>query len=495
MVAIRHPDPGQEPAYRELDGFAAVLDAEVRVFHAAMTDPTTLPPASRARVGTGFFVPQNTRAHANDVEHFRTTMPARFDRLVAALGEATDSSAAGVLVQPEMQAACGFARWIQGWHADLIGAHGLGDGSLIALVAAWLLELPHFLCLDARSEADRFASLLPLHLQRSNGFVVADEASRRSLAARFGDALRDRIAVRDAPDAALGPRALLARALATPRPADSPAMGPAAAFATRPSPPTGPGPCRPFVVLGAERTGSNMLVGMLACEPRLACVNEIFNHRLIDAGRLPWLGGQDTNDPELLRLRQANPGALLHRLRTAAATGGAAWAGFKLLYPQAIADDRVVDSLAGDPDIAIVHLLRADRLRRWVSLLRARAEDRWYEAAGDPGSVPTTPTHEPLMLDVVETITEFAVVELMTARFRALFRRHRVLELDYDDMRRDLAMTSRSLSKLFGVELGSLVPTSRKTGGEDLSRAIGNLDQLRRALAGTPWELGGVDAP
>lgn len=494
MVAIRHPDPEHEPAYRELDAFATALDAEVRVFHAAMADPSALPPASRARVGTGFFVPQNTRAHANDVEHFRTTMPARFDRLVAALAEATDSSGAGVLVQPEMQAACGFARWIQGWHADLIGAHGLGDGSLVALVAAWLLELPHFLCLDAQSGTDRFASLLPLHVQRANGFVVADEATRRALAARFGDALRDRIAVRDGPDAALGPRALLARALAMPRPADAPALGPTAAFATSPPPP-GPGPCRPFVVLGAERTGSNMLVGMLACEPRLACVNEIFNHRLIDAGRLPWLGGHDATDPDLLRLRQADPAALLHRLRAAAATGGAAWAGFKLLYSQAVADDRVVDALAGDPDVAVVHLLRADRLRRWVSLRRARAEDRWYEAAGDPAAAPAAHVHGPVSLDVVETITEFAVVELMTARFRALFRRHRVLELDYDDMRRDLAATSRLLSSFFGVDLGPLVPASRKTGEEDLSRVVGNLDQLRRALAGTPWELDAIGAP
>ncbi len=279
-----------------------------------------------------------------------------------------------------------------------------------------------------------------------------------------------------------GARATVAALLARPRAANAPPRGPRAAFTTRPAPPAGATAAQRFVVLGNERTGSNLLVGMLGMRPGVACAGEVFNSRAIDDGVVPWLAG-DVRDAELLRLRASDPAALLARLGHDGVAAGAGLVGCKLLYGQGMVDDRIVDAMVGDAGLRVVHLLRADRLARWLSLARARASDEWFAAAG------TRPVRadEPMPLDAQATATEFALSELQEQRFRAVFADHAVLELDYADLDQRLAESARRLGTFFGRDLGAMVPRSQKQGSRDTAAAIANFAALRDAFAGTRW--------
>ncbi|MGB3967142.1 MAG: hypothetical protein WBO45_10445, partial [Planctomycetota bacterium] len=110
--------------------------------------------------------------------------------------------------------------------------------------------------------------------------------------------------------------------------------------------------------------------------------------------------------------------------------------------------------------------------------------DQWFTAAG---AAAPAGDDNPLVLDARAIATEFTSTAQQEERFRAVFRRHAVLELDYDDLAHRLPDAGRRLGAFFGRDLGPLVPTSRKTGPRDVRAAIANYDELKSVFAGTPF--------
>jgi LPS sulfotransferase NodH len=479
------PEPAEAPWYRQLDALAANLGAEWRMVHTVVPDPRPLDAASRARLGDGLFVPQNPSMHGNDAAHFQQTAAAQRDRLSAALARLV-AQPAELLATPEFLEAFGFARWIQAFGADLVLSHGLAEGSLPALVAAHLLELPLVVVLDAAVVPTPYVHLLPLHVEQAQLVLVRAPHVREQVLAQCGPEAAPKIVV--VPTGELAPPAVqlrIARMLAAPRAAAALRRGPAADFVTRPPVPPRPAAARPFLLLGAERTGSNLLVGMLQQQPGIACAGELFNPRLIAEGNLDWLPGHAVDAAAMMRLRQQDPAALLERLWGDGAAAGARLVGCKLLYGHGTIDDRILDALVAQRDLAVIHLLRADRLRRWLSLARSRATDAWFASSAAAASAARS--RGPIELDAQATATEFVLDELFEARYRALFRTHAVLELDYEDLAARLPATGPRLGALLGHELGALVPRSHKTGARELAPAIADLGALRAAFAGTRW--------
>jgi LPS sulfotransferase NodH len=222
---------------------------------------------------------------------------------------------------------------------------------------------------------------------------------------------------------------------------------------------------------------------MLQVRGDVACASELFNPRLIAEHNLEWLPHRSASTEELLRLRQADPAALLERLWADGASGGATLVGFKLLYGHGVIDDRILDALQAEPDLAVVHLLRADRLQRWLSLARSLATDDWFAAAGATAATQSAP----IELAPQATATEFALGELFEARYRATFAAHRSLELDYEDLAQHLPASAQRLGAFLGCDLGVMTPRSQKTGSRDLVRSIANLGELRAAFVGSRW--------
>lgn len=486
FVTWGFPSGDQAGVYAELDALAQVLGAEVRVFHSGVTDPTKLPEAVRGRVGSGFYVPNANAIHANDVEHFRRTAPARFTALVTRLCALAQQSETELLARPDIQAAMSCARWVQAWGADYVHSWYLYEQSLYALVVAQLLGIPRGITLHAATSDSPLAGLLPLHLEQARLVIAGNSGLRDEFVRRFGEGLRTRTLVQHAPPPGEpAPLEALRAVLAEPLPADATARGPDAAFVT-PRQPTAlrSGGPKPFLVLGAERTGSNLLVTVLGSQSSIACAGELFNPRFIQERTVPWLHGQGNDLATLLALRGADPAAFHARLLADGVRNRANWVGFKLLYFHGMVDDRIVDHLAAQRDLTVIHLFRKDRIRRWLSHRRAVISDSWYT----PKGARRAPEDEaPLVLEVVPTLTDFMLQELMEERYTAVFREHRGLQLDYDDFTNDLPGTGRKLSALFAEPLGELVPKSKKTGTHDLARGIANLDELRAAFAGTRW--------
>lgn len=480
LAGYEFPSPRYAGLYDVVDRVAAALPADVVFVHSSVADPATLPPGLRARLGEGLLAPSDPDVHADDVRHFERAAPARLQAFLELLARHGGVGVADVLARPEVREAISCARWAQGWSPSLVLSKGLDHGSFRALAIASLLGLPRVCVLADARYGDVYRNLLPLHVQQAAAVIVTHPFVRDELVTRFSADVLRKTVVWDPTSGDLQPLVTAVRqALARPAESGAPPLGPLAAFATDPRPPQRPATPRPFVVLGAERTGSNMLMAMLADRPAVACANELFNPRAIAEGQLSYLPQSALAAPDLLALRRRDPAGLQAQLGRDAAARGAVCHGWKLLYVHALVDGRVTDALVGDPHLAVVHLLRRDRVARWLSMQRALASDQWLggRKAGD----------EQIVLPVAATALDFALHELLEARFRAVFAGQRSLELDYDDLVHRLPEVAERLGDFLGVDLRTMAPRTEKTGAPDIARQIANLDELRWAFDGTKW--------
>lgn len=482
IVTHDYPSADETATYERIEAVAKEVGADVEFFYSVVPDPRSLPTPIKKRLGRGMYMRRIGMMHEADGQHFRAVCRSRYDGLLAILMSATGQSESDVLARYDVQAAFTFARMIQAWHGDVIVACYLDEHSFFAAVASHLLGIPSVFLINWVEDGNPYAIFSHLICSAARAIVLGHPAMVDRVACACGEEFRHKLHLQETTDSAVV--RIVREALAEPRGADLPELGATAAFVTlqgRTSPtPTGP---RPFVIIGAERTGSNLLVDALASQSGIECAGELFNPRVIEEGSMPWLGDPKQDIEGLVRLRAADPPRFHARLLADGAARGASWVGFKLLYFHGAIDNRVVDYLAGLADLKIVHLLRRNRIARWFSHHKAIITDTWYTAAG----AGRAKRRQQVEIDAVEAAADFAYVEMMEDRYRAIFDPVRCLEMDYEDFSSDMEGTRRRLSDFFEVELGEIRPVSEKTGVR-VEEGVSNFAELRTAFRGTRWE-------
>jgi LPS sulfotransferase NodH len=475
LAGDKHPLTDCERHYEQLDTIAASVGCDWRAFHTVATDPREAPMQLRPRVGTGVLVAPETSDFAQDVARFQATAPAAVAALVDELRELWDCPAASVLARPDVRQAFAIARWIQAYAPCALITIGHHHDSFRAVIASRLLGLATIAILDDPDLGDPAANLLSLHLFGATVIHATNSAVATQLERRFAPALAGKTLRRGVESVADA----VACAMASTRSPDALRLGGLAAFG-----PLAPvvdvgAPIRRFTLLGAERTGSNLLMGMLGAHPQVVAANELFNRREIADGVVAWPARLGSDQAALAAERARSPAALLARLADESAAVGATLCGFKLMYGHALADERIVEAIASDPRHAVVHLRRRDRLQRWRSHVHALWSDRWFGGERED--------ERRVELPVVETASDFVVNEALEARYRAAFAGLPMVELDYEDLLRRLPDVSRQIGALLGVDFGELRPRTHKTGPQDPAAGIANCEELRAAFAGTRW--------
>ena len=161
--------------------------------------------------------------------------------------------------------------------------------------------------------------------------------------------------------------------------------------------------------------------------------------------------------------------------------------GFKIFYyhPLDCEAPQLWETLAETDELRIIHLKRKNILRTLLSRKIAGIEEVWgvkYECTQKPNrKVPVILTAKELEEGVKET-------QEWEAAGDALFSKHPMIQICYEDLVSNRETVFRSLTDFLGVDY--VVPSTdfQQQNPENLDTLLQNLDELRDALPGKPWQ-------
>ncbi len=236
---------------------------------------------------------------------------------------------------------------------------------------------------------------------------------------------------------------------------------------------------RRFVIIAAERTGTNLLIGMLRDYTDCQCGYELFNPDNIEKDIIPWLNLPADRLDEFLELRKSDPLAFWAMLCAQSEASGCRAAGFKLLYGHGLEQPTLFDALAADETLLVIHVTRRNLLRRAISEEQARVSGKWAERWSSP---PTK--RAPVALTASAITQDIDRIEHDQTLYEDAFARHRVLRIFYEDLAKRPQRVAARTAAFLGLKPRDEPARVkwRKTGSENLSEALLNADSLRAQL-------------
>jgi LPS sulfotransferase NodH len=272
-----------------------------------------------------------------------------------------------------------------------------------------------------------------------------------------------------------------------------------------------------FVILGHPRTGSTMLVQALNSNPALLCFGEVFNANTpsihFDVPGFAQRGKED------VALRREDPGRFLRERVFANHPSDIRAVGFKLLYDHFWAFDGLVESLTADRDLRVVHLMRRNKLRTYVSMRIAERTGRWLEYSPEPsvrsrlnvttlGKAVRSPRQAiaalrrkvenkaPPGVDIERSVTltaeecsdYFRRMETSEKHWEQLMEWHALTQVYFEDLVVDRDREAGRVQQFLDLEPVPVEVATLRQNAEPLRELIANYDELRTSLAGTEYE-------
>lgn len=262
-----------------------------------------------------------------------------------------------------------------------------------------------------------------------------------------------------------------------------------------------------FVVAGGGRTGSTMLVQALNSHSQVRCFGELFNLQMAMGGIGFDMPGYDNFSNGDRALRDRDPAAFLRRRIFCPHPPDVRAVGFKLLYAHFLAFPGLVERLAQERDLRVIHIRRRNLLRMFLSTRIALRTGVWverrrltwanlYVALRHPlraaGRL-RRPLRRPEAAQVRAAISPEACLRFFqraedeAARVDALFRDRELLQVSYEELTGDRERAFADVQTFLGVEPRALQVATRRQNPEPLRELIANYDELHQTFQGTPY--------
>jgi hypothetical protein len=215
------------------------------------------------------------------------------------------------------------------------------------------------------------------------------------------------------------------------------------------------------------RVGSTLMISILTqslADERLKLSNEIF-----------------TVHPEWTADQQ--DAALTKHYELAGRPSGATHIGGKE-SADAMADPDRISALCATGGIRVVRMRRANLVKAAVSQIRARRyAERTGEWAVRAGMTPL----EPIAIDPELLLRRIDEMDRADRRLMTMFGGCTVVDVEYQELLDDLHGVAHRVRDVLGIPQRPFRVRHEKATPDDLAAAIPNLDEVARALAGTPW--------
>jgi hypothetical protein len=228
-----------------------------------------------------------------------------------------------------------------------------------------------------------------------------------------------------------------------------------------------------FLVTCPARTGSTLLVGLLASHPDICAHGEV----LAPKGPLNFYGVNYRQEPPLegilMAIRDRDPVAFLHDFVWQ--PGARSAAGFKGKYEELLLPSyqRVLDAIVADTSVRVLHLTRENLLARFLSQHLAVKVHRRFNVSEERDRPPEVRVR----LSPRECEDDFRRTEDRQILFRAWLRRHQVLEVTYEELV-GRPETLPNILSFLGVEHHDLEAPSKKLNVRPIWETIENYEEL-----------------
>jgi LPS sulfotransferase NodH len=234
-----------------------------------------------------------------------------------------------------------------------------------------------------------------------------------------------------------------------------------------------------FLIIGAARTGSTLLVKTLNTIEGIRCHGELLGPNKVrgfeDGIDLEHTSADErrAREERLLAQRSADPAAFL----AAAMDGADQAAGFKMIYSTFALPQwqPVIAALLDDPAMWYIHLTRRNNLRRYISEEIANNGGPIHSGAGGRADVPAQIT-----VDIEAFLANTAEVEQAHAAVAARLPAERTLDLSYEALAADTAGAVRTVCEFLDIDPGPgpIAAALSKVGAQDLRGTVSNYDAL-----------------
>ena len=246
-----------------------------------------------------------------------------------------------------------------------------------------------------------------------------------------------------------------------------------------------------FVVVAERRSGTTLLIDCLNSHPDVNCVKRVFGHEYSVDDPTP-----DTESGRFYLYRTASQQRrLAFRLRRGALVAGfmaeRAWLepgektqaqGLRITYRTTRRYPRVVQWIH-DEDVKVVHLVRHNLLKAYLSNLTSKVHKLGHPRDGD--AVKPVKIH----VSVRPLLRSLRRRRRKVERRRALFRNGPYLEVVYEELVAHRERESRRLLSFLGVHAETPLETNLvKINPDKIPQIVSNYDELSSGLRGTEFE-------
>ena len=240
-----------------------------------------------------------------------------------------------------------------------------------------------------------------------------------------------------------------------------------------------------FVILGTQRTGTILLMGLLDSHPEIACTGELFQHKadMVQHSMPRYQLHVTSSLRERIRYLVSQRSSIQSYLDHVFTTLDAPTMGFKLMLDQAMRFLAVLDYLRAH-DFKIVHIVRHNLLKTHISRIRAR-QTGVYLSTGSPERVLLRVPVDSLVESLAELEREQQALQSLLSRLN-LDR----VTVSYEGIARSSreSEVKRILSFLSVDPEIRVEPRSTKITPDDLAQVIANYEEVATALNDTAYE-------
>lgn len=257
-----------------------------------------------------------------------------------------------------------------------------------------------------------------------------------------------------------------------------------------------------FILLTYKRTGSNYLSDLLRSHPQIVSFGSLFGKK---NPAFLYPDYPSVTCKMTLNYRNNQPIEFLEKNVFRSYHQSIKAVGFKMNYDSEF--HHVIEYLKQLPDLKVIHLIRNNYLKIYLSDMIASYLNKWHainiehkqfiESTGTESRVLSIEKNEqPILKDdfhlelkYEDCLNEFIKIKDHVENFRKYFKPEQTLDVYYEDLLKNSKNVTGQLLSFLNTDQIELTSRFVKINNKKSSEIISNFYELKKQFSGTEWEV------